>query len=222
MRPTASPIFERLAKNKQDLILSAATDEFAEHGFHQASISRLVRKLSIAKGSIFQYFGSKEGLFEHLFSSYVEEFKKPLRALRAKEQSFFDHVRDIMLASLNFIEGHPKIFRTYLKVLYEENVPFRERIINRVKGYTQELLIPLIRDAQKQGEIRPDLDPELVLFMVDGMLGRLLQARTVPGLAQDIIFQDQQVARDWAVQLADVLHRGLAPLAPQEPQHPQE
>ena len=51
--------YKNLESDKQQRILDTAVDEFASHGFRQASVNRMVQKLGIAKGSIFQYFGTK-------------------------------------------------------------------------------------------------------------------------------------------------------------------
>ncbi len=36
---------------------------FAERGYHATRIEDIATELSIAKGSVFQHFGNKEGLF---------------------------------------------------------------------------------------------------------------------------------------------------------------
>jgi AcrR family transcriptional regulator len=36
---------------------------FAEQGYHAARVGDIAAALGIAKGSIFQHFGSKDGLF---------------------------------------------------------------------------------------------------------------------------------------------------------------
>ena len=56
--------FNKLDEAKKSKILDAAVDEFSRHGFRQASVNRMVEQIGIAKGSLFQYFGSKEGLFQ--------------------------------------------------------------------------------------------------------------------------------------------------------------
>ena len=74
-----------MASNKRVLFLEhdhtsppdQVAERFAEHGYHQASVNRIVGRLGIAKGSLFQYFGSKEGLFRHLFARALEELKAP-------------------------------------------------------------------------------------------------------------------------------------------------
>ncbi len=48
---------------KRDAITEAAMRHFAEHGYQGARVEDLARELGIAKGSIFQHFGSKAGLF---------------------------------------------------------------------------------------------------------------------------------------------------------------
>jgi TetR/AcrR family fatty acid metabolism transcriptional regulator len=48
---------------KRELILDAAMRHFAEHGYQGARVEDIALELGIAKGSIFQHFGSKAGLF---------------------------------------------------------------------------------------------------------------------------------------------------------------
>jgi AcrR family transcriptional regulator len=48
---------------KRELILDAAMRHFADHGYQGARVEDIALELGIAKGSIFQHFGSKAGLF---------------------------------------------------------------------------------------------------------------------------------------------------------------
>ena len=61
---------------KRDRIIDAAMRHFAEHGYQGARVDDIAGELGIAKGSIFQHFGSKSGLF-------FEAFKKAIRSLPA-------------------------------------------------------------------------------------------------------------------------------------------
>ncbi|MGD8916938.1 MAG: helix-turn-helix domain-containing protein, partial [Syntrophobacterales bacterium] len=55
----AQPTFAKLPSEKQERVLDAAIEEFSRWGYDKASINRMVDRIGIAKGSIFQYFGSK-------------------------------------------------------------------------------------------------------------------------------------------------------------------
>src|SRR5213082_573005 len=59
---------------KRELILQGALNLFASVGFHAARMDELAADLGIAKGSIFQHFGSKQRLF-------LEVYKQAARSL---------------------------------------------------------------------------------------------------------------------------------------------
>jgi TetR/AcrR family transcriptional regulator len=47
---------------------------FAEQGYHAARVGDIAAGLGIAKGSIFQHFGSKDGLFFEAYKKAVYSF----------------------------------------------------------------------------------------------------------------------------------------------------
>jgi AcrR family transcriptional regulator len=57
--PARSPRTEA----KRQLIIDTAMKAFAENGYQGARVEDIASELTIAKGSVFQYFGTKEGLF---------------------------------------------------------------------------------------------------------------------------------------------------------------
>ena len=65
---------------KRSRIIEAATQHFAEHGYHAARVGDIATALGIAKGSIFQHFGSKDGLFFEVYKRAVRSFAKYLDA----------------------------------------------------------------------------------------------------------------------------------------------
>src|SRR5215831_17070990 len=65
---------------KRARILETAMRHFAERGYHDARIEDIATELSIAKGSVFQHFGSKEGLFLAAYQKAVTTFSAYLDA----------------------------------------------------------------------------------------------------------------------------------------------
>jgi AcrR family transcriptional regulator len=77
----SSPNYRQLparprSEGKRTRIVDAAMRHFAEQGYDAARVGDLAATLGIAKGSIFQHFGSKDGLF-------LEVYKKATRSFRA-------------------------------------------------------------------------------------------------------------------------------------------
>jgi AcrR family transcriptional regulator len=60
------PRFAKLPPAQQQAILRAALDEFAAHGFHDASLNRIIEAAGISKGSMYYYFDGKQDLFTHV------------------------------------------------------------------------------------------------------------------------------------------------------------
>jgi AcrR family transcriptional regulator len=65
------PLTARGAATRQR-ILDVATREFAAHGIAGARIERIVAEARTNKAQLYAYFGSKEGLFDAIFSGSLE------------------------------------------------------------------------------------------------------------------------------------------------------
>ena len=50
------PTFEKLPNHKRDAFIKGFLQEFAANNYDKASVSVVVKKLNIAKGSVYQYF----------------------------------------------------------------------------------------------------------------------------------------------------------------------
>lgn len=68
---TDRPLTARGAATR-DRILEAATREFAAHGIAGARIERIVADARTNKAQLYGYFGSKDGLFDAIFTGSLE------------------------------------------------------------------------------------------------------------------------------------------------------
>lgn len=60
------PRFHKLPAEQQQSILRAAFEEFATHGFVDASLNRIIEEAAISKGSMYYYFDDKADLYAHV------------------------------------------------------------------------------------------------------------------------------------------------------------
>lgn len=188
-------IFNKLDDAKKSKILDAAVEEFSLHGFRQASVNRMVERIGIAKGSLFQYFGTKEGLFKVIFNYAVELVRQSLRQVKQEtaDADFFERIRKSTLAGARFIKRHPRIYRIYLKMIFQEDFPLRAEFLQQVHLFSAEYLRPIVEAGVARGELRPDMDVDMTVFMLDALMDRFLQAYCVPFLdAGAGIYQAQE------------------------------
>lgn len=213
LKLTVSTTFQQLDKRKQNRILSAALSEFAQRGYAGASINAIVEKVGIAKGSIFNYFSDKEGLFLFVFQQSLEKVKNHLRQvlMDTAEDDLFTRIEKTILSGVEFIRAHPRIFRIYLRVHYESGLKPRGVLIKSVRRYSLKFLRSLLTTAQERGEIPSDLDVPKAAFVLDAVLERFLQAYGVQHLDADLgLFKaSEDQIKAWAKGIVSLLRSGF-------------
>jgi AcrR family transcriptional regulator len=76
---------------KRARIVDVAIRHFAERGYSAARVEDIAAQLGIAKGSVFQHFKSKDGLFFEAYKKAVQSFPKYMQAPAvAQERGFFE------------------------------------------------------------------------------------------------------------------------------------
>lgn len=205
--------FRNLSKEKRDRITRIAVEEFSEKGYQGASINAIVDRLGIAKGSIFQYFGDKKGLFLFVFDKSMEMVKDYLREVRDQtmDEDLFSRLEKTLFAGVIFIKKHPLLYALYLKILFQSKIPFRNEILLSLREYSLEYLRSLLETAKKRGELRDEIDLDMASFILDAIMDRFLQAQTIlhldAGLGLYKVNEDN--ARHWIESLVNIMRLGI-------------
>jgi len=209
----ARTTFLNLPPEKQERVVTAALEEFADKGYQQASLNTMVAASGIAKGSIYQYFKDKQSLFLYIFEVAIGVVRRTLLKVKedTREEDFFVRLEKSLLAGMDFIERHPRVYGIYLKILYDQQVPRRPELLRAVRRFAAEYLGSLVRQGLVQGELRADLSQESAIFVLDALLDRFLQAVALPAfdvtLGLDQAGPEERRAR--VKELVNVLKAGL-------------
>jgi TetR/AcrR family transcriptional regulator len=207
--------FLNLPEAKQARIIEAALTEFADKGYPQASLNVIVARSGIAKGSLYQYFTDKTGIFLYIFDFAVGLVQRILVQVKESTQAedFFTRLEKSLLAGVAFIRQHPKIYGIYLKILFDQQVPQRQELLQRVRQFAAAYLHSLLRQGLARGELRPDLPVATTTFFLDALLDRFLQAVSVSAL--DVSLGLNQASQDdisrRVQELMHLVRQGLAP-----------
>lgn len=211
---SAKATFRQLPPDKQERVFEAALEEFADRGYHQASLNRLVAQAGIPKGSLYQYFPNKEGIFQHLFQHALTLVRRTLTAVKEEtlEQDLFTRLEKSLLAGVRFLKEHPRIYSLYLKIQFDKNVPLRGEFLAAVRRHAAEYFGSLVRRARERGELRPGLPEAATLFLLDAVFDRFLQAVAVPALDVTLNLHQapEEIIRQRLKELINTLKDGLA------------
>lgn len=100
------------AANRQ-AILTAARRVFAQLGYDGATVRDIIRGTELASGTFYNYFKSKEEVFEALADDGARRFRPVLRAARESAACFEDYIYTAVHAYFTFLVeehrggGHP-------------------------------------------------------------------------------------------------------------------
>jgi AcrR family transcriptional regulator len=173
--------FLNLPEEKRKALIEIALDEFANNDYNTASVSKIVEKAGIAKGSVYQYFEDKQDLFMYLLDVSNQEMLGYIQQSTPPDPNagFFETLRWQMSATVQASLKYP-LHSKLLRGAYSSPLPFRNTIFEKAKSVREEHFQGMIAQAQTSGHLDPKLDPAVVYFMVQGLmndLGPFLQAR---------------------------------------------
>jgi AcrR family transcriptional regulator len=185
------------AEAKREMIVECAMRHFAEHGYQGARIDDMASDLEIAKGSIFQHYGSKAGLFLEAYRRAVSSLPRWLDApVSVREGGFFEVVRYWIDRTEHLVGEDWVPYRVSLIGNYGTDLALRREINRFLVSEDPYGTLEFIEWGQERGEVRTDLDLETVTSMVDWLTFSLQDAIVTEELDPGLFHRfDQQPER---------------------------
>lgn len=159
--------------DKKNRIIEAAVMVFAQKGYASATVADIAARAEIGKGTIYEYFASKEDLFFAVFEWFKMQTgaavkvniahlggsaAKRLQALSDSLMDMWAKIEDVFTLTMEFWAASSSSqmqdrFKESFRQMYQE---FRS-IVNS-----------LIREGIERGEFRPDINPEPIAAALVG------------------------------------------------------
>lgn len=167
------PRFAKLPSHLQQTILRVALDEFAAHGFHEASLNRVIDAAGISKGSMYYYFEDKADLYSHITRTELAglfALVGPLPELNSGDaDEFWRTLEDYYLRLVTALARSPQL----AALLRDWATAVKNPAFQRTQGELEQASLPWIEQAlvtgQRLGAVRDDLPSSLLIAVVLGM-----------------------------------------------------
>lgn len=146
-------------------VLDAARRLFGERGYDEATIRDIAREAGMSTGAVFANFTDKTDLFEAVFEEDAETLAEAMREAAAapgdvavRLSALFGAGYDLSFANLPMVRA--VVVRSWLQSPEAES---RMRVQNR--GLVA-IVVEVIRDGVRAGELKADLDAKLAAEML--------------------------------------------------------
>ena len=167
------PRFAKLPTAQQHAILRAALDEFAAHGFHDASLNRVIDAAGISKGSMYYYFDDKEDLFAHVTRVEFERLFTTVGpvALPAElgPDAFWSAVQSYYLDITTKLLARPQLAALVRGWLAASDNPALQRAQEEMEQEILPWIDRFLAAGQASGAVRADLPSGLLIAVAIGM-----------------------------------------------------
>ena len=161
--------FFNLDQEKRDRVLNSAIDEFAKNGYSKASITSIVNKAEIAKGSFYQYFKNKYDLFKYIIEIAVERKLEYINSSINNYKNEFDFIeywKILNKAGIKFAKDNKDLATISLSLIKNKDKEKFNDIITQLKPLSDEMFEELIEKAQRKGQIRKDIDQKFISHLL--------------------------------------------------------
>lgn len=148
-------------------LIEVATQVFYEKGYDGASLQDIADRLGMLKGSLYYYIQSKEDLLFDVISTVHRDGLAVVRARADVEGTPLEKLESVIVGHVEHTCRNLVPTAVFLHELSALPADRREEVLGSEHAY-QGVFRDLIEQAQKQEDVRDDLDPRLATLSVLG------------------------------------------------------
>lgn len=175
-------------------VLNSALFLFMEKGYFNTSIPDLVQHSVVSTGSIYKYFGDKEGLAKKLMDELIKDLYEQEKTLIAQYDSCFARYQALVTWMVNFTLEYPAVMSF---VLYAKHQAFLPNSSSVCSSKPFMLLRDVIADGMAHGEVR-DMDVMVAAALAFGGVLRMMQLSLDGVLPESLdYYQDELINAGW-------------------------
>jgi AcrR family transcriptional regulator len=150
-------------------IVEAAMQVFGQTGFHEAKIADIAAAAGVATGTLYNYFTSKEEIFQSILDDGREALAAALEE-RAQIEDPLERLRECVAVMFGFLDHHGALFIIYMQS-GANLMEFRRGADCRDEEFRQRFLGVLATAITEAGDrMRRDYPAELMADALGGLM----------------------------------------------------
>lgn len=150
-------------------IVDAAMRIFGQTGFHEAKIADIAAAAGVATGTLYNYFTSKDEIFQSILDDGLETLSAALEQ-RAAIEDPLERLRECVAVMFSFLDEHGALFSIHMQ-LGANPMDFKRGDDNRDEAFRLRFLSVLASAIQEAGDrLRHDYPAEIMAWTLGGLM----------------------------------------------------
>jgi len=155
---------------RREQIAQAALALIASKGLNGLNMVSLARQVGLGASSLYRHFESKDQVLDAVLDLLRERLLRNIQIAVQGATNPLGQLKSLLALHMRLILEYQAIPRLFFSGdLYAGHPERKTRLYGIVKAYLGEVA-EIIRQGQKDGSVRPDLDPDAVSVMFLGLI----------------------------------------------------
>lgn len=156
-------------EERKNELMDAALELFFEKGFESTSINDVVKKVGVAQGLFYYYFGSKNDMLDAVLDRYIDDLIKLLEDIVIDKKLNIDKKFQLFLDTFfRYGKNNDK----FAKDLHQdENFIVHQKLTDKTINLITPLLVQVIKEGIQKGIFSTPYPDESLEILIPGMIG---------------------------------------------------
>lgn len=157
-------------KIRQEQIAQAALGVVERHGLRGLNVARVAKAVGIVPSAIYRHYPGKDGVLDTVLDLIAARMEANVAQARASGGSALDRLHDLLSRHVEMVRRNSAIPRVvFSEELLRGRPAQRRRMYDIIRGYLRQVE-RIIRDGQREGNIRAAVDPEAASVLFLGLI----------------------------------------------------
>jgi AcrR family transcriptional regulator len=153
-------------------LLAVAVEVFIERGYEATSMEDLSQRLGLAKSAIYHHVSGKEELLRLALDRALGELWCVADRVGDLEIPAIERLDLLVRGSVEVLQSELPYVTLLLRV--RGNTPVERAALGKRRAFDR-LVADLVREAERDGDIRPDVDPAITARLLFGLVNSIIE-----------------------------------------------
>jgi AcrR family transcriptional regulator len=163
--------FRRLDAPRQQAVVQAILDEAAETGPSKINIKRVAQRAGVAVGSLYQYFLDRAAMLDFAIELCVRYFNEmfTMSDTYLKDMPLRESLKLYLSYGVEWGQqpGQAGFLRLFARTAYQGDPALMEKLVQPIAVRMQASIQEILRSAKERGELRPGIDLDTAVRLVN-------------------------------------------------------
>lgn len=156
---------EQEYQTRREYILNAAREIFSQKGFAETTMEEIAERAEFGKGTIYNYFPSKQDLFFTLIEDGVNAIIQLTTSVANKDITPVEKIEQLFREQLRHFQENVGLFR----IVHLENKCLEFKQIHKKTSQVRDIVLKIIEEGMAKGYLKKG-DPQMLRVMYSGFV----------------------------------------------------